>query len=218
MPTLGEIFSLRGRADAQARAYGWDVTGDDETRTLTVDTGAWNSLLSDEDVVDLRRRWKIETPECRVNFGCEVLSLEKECGGQSGKGIPVFSPKTQTDNARGDAVIYATALRVTQSRGDWADLAPTKTSQVISPGHARYRVRIWATMEKNTLQGKVEEETLTFVDGWFENGGELVAFGPNSPGKVFCPGRGVVIFVHWIGKDAPGFVTLSARFNGECPV
>jgi hypothetical protein len=25
------------------------------------------------------------------------------------------------------------------------------------------------------------------------------------------------LFVHWVGKDAPGFVTLSVRFDGECP-
>jgi hypothetical protein len=224
MPSLGDVFSLHGRADAQWQALGLQPEGDDETRRLSVDTRAWENSISPETLEDLRRRWNLESAEWKVSFKCEIQGFsgpvdpdarsaptmvdenQEEIEDEDGW-TDVAAPKSGTTRSG----VYATPLRVTSTRGDWCDLAPTVTWELVPAGFERYRVRVWAEVVGAT------EAPLTFVNGWFENGGELVALGPNSPGKVFWPGNGIVLFVHWVGKDAPGFVTLSVRFDGECP-
>lgn len=187
MTSLSDIFSLHGRADAQWRSYGLHAESENDVRRLTIDTSTWKSLLSEEALIDLRNRWNLESAEWKVTFHCEI----KE-----------FDDKPTNEK-------YETPLRVTQTRGDWVDLAPCKTSTLIPVGFHQYRVRIWAETDAGVL---------TFVDGFFENAGDLIALGPTSPGKIFWPGNGITLFVHWVGKDRPGFVTLTLRLDGRCPV
>ena len=218
MPSLGDIFSLHGRADAQWRALGLQPEGDDETRRLTVDTRAWRSSISPEALESLRSRWNLESAEWKVRFKIEVQGLSAPTdadarsapttGDEMEDGWTRVARAAESEERRSE--VYATPLRVTSTRGDWCDLAPTETWKLVPAGFERYRVRVWAEVVGGT-------EPLVFVDGWFENGGELVALGPNSPGKMFWPGNGIVLFAHWVGKDAPGFLTLSVRFDGECP-
>lgn len=195
MATDGEAFSLRGLADERFKKSGLTPVTDDEanTRSLEVDTSAWESALTAAPLDDLRERWNLVSPEINVSFACCV---------QGFSGAKASS-------------LYETPLRVTQTRGDWADLAPVKTHVLIPPGYERYRVRVWAT--DDAKKDPPEGERLLFVDGHFENDGRLVALGRDVPGKILWPGPGITMFAHWVGRDAPGFLTLAVRFDGTSP-
>ena len=107
------------------------------------------------------------------------------------------------------ATPYDVPMRVSGQRGDWADLAPAKTDVLVPAGFDEYRVELSLTHRN---------ETFVFLNGRFKNDDKLVALGRNVYGKIFFASRGCVLFVHWVGTRAPGFVTASVNFSDECPV
>lgn len=199
--TLKEIVTLtdrdkdpqEGQAEKAWRATGVVPQYNQEKNELSVGIPihqGWHDLMTAEMAESLRNQWCIDEPTLNVTYTCEMGLAE-------------------------EGSLTVIPMRVAATRGNgWVDIVPSRANIVMplpKETFGNVRVKVSVTLERSG-------QTFTFVDGMFSiEQDKLDTLGPNTPGRMFNVGQKCVLFVHWIARFYPAFVTVACNMN-ECPL
>lgn len=215
--TLKEIVTLtdrekdpcEGQAEKAWKAAGLTPRFDPIRNELSVDVPRnqdWNDRLTHNMIEDLRERWCIDEPTLDVSYACEMGPVGRETE------AVVIPMRIAASRGNTNYILVFSPSKTTYAGTGWVDIVPSKSTIIMPcPSQGHVYVKVTATLDRTNTR-------FTFIDGTFPlEQDKLDTLGPNTPGRMFTIGPKCVLFVHWIARSHPAFITLACNMN-DCPV